>query len=162
MIPKHNQLPAHLRNTNSDPKNAVCRVAPQHKRRQAAEKRERALRAPLHGASMPTVNTNEEFYPDYPEDCIDVTEEARHDYLSPTNVTNFPSRVTFALNETVEQAMATTPTVVRPAALAIKDIDTELHEHANKNGVLRVKQTPSATSFARSPVHDRYATIVPA
>ena len=38
---------------------------------------------------------------------------------------------TYALNETVEQAMVSTPTVVRQAALAIKEIDTELHEHAN-------------------------------
>ena len=39
--------------------------------------------------------------------------------------------MTYALDKTVEQAMATALTVVRQAALAIKDIDTELHEHAN-------------------------------
>ena len=37
----------------------------------------------------------------------------------------------YALDETVEQAIATAPTVVRQAALVIKDIDSELHEHAN-------------------------------
>ena len=37
----------------------------------------------------------------------------------------------YALDETVEQAMTTAPTVVRQAALAIEDIDTELHEHAH-------------------------------
>ena len=39
--------------------------------------------------------------------------------------------MTYVLDETVEQAMVSAPTVVREAALAIKDIDTELHEHAN-------------------------------
>ena len=132
VIPNHPQLPAHLRNTKPDHKNAVCRVARRRKRRQAAEKRERALRAPLPEAPIPTLHhTHEDFYPDYPEDWIDVTEEARQDYLLPTHVTNVPLRKTFARIETVEQTMASAPTVVRPAALAIKEIDTELQEHAN-------------------------------
>ena len=80
---------------------------------------------------MPTLQTHEDFYPEYPEDWIDVTEEARQDYLLPTHVANVPSRKTYTLNETVQQAMASAPTVVRQAALAIKEIDTELHEHAN-------------------------------
>ena len=131
VIPNHPQLPAHLRNTKPDPTNAICRVARRRKRRQAAEKRERALRAPLPEALVPTLQTHEDFYPNYPEDWIDVTEEARQDYLLPTHVSNIPSRMTYALDETVEQAMASAPTVVRQAAVAIKDIDTELHEHAN-------------------------------
>ena len=80
---------------------------------------------------MPTLQTHEDFYLDYPEDWIDVTEEARQYYLLPTHVANIPSRLTYALYETVGQATATAPVVVRQAALAIKDIDTELHEHAN-------------------------------
>ena len=130
-IPNHPQLPAHLRNTKPDHKNPVCRVARRRKRRQAAEKRERALRAPLPEAPIPTLQTHEDFYPDYPEHWIDVTEEASRDYLLPTHVANVPSRKTYALNETVEQAMASAATVVRQLALAIKEIDTELHEHAN-------------------------------
>ena len=51
--------------------------------------------------------------------------------MLPTHVANIPPRKTFTLDETVAQAMATAPTVVRQAALVIKDIDTELHEHAN-------------------------------
>ena len=86
VIPNHPQLPAHLRNTKPDPTNAVCRVARRRKRRQAAEKRERALRAPLPEAPVPTLQAHEDFYPDYPEDWIDVTEEARQDYLLPTHV----------------------------------------------------------------------------
>ena len=131
VIPNHPQLPAHLRNTKPDHKNAVCRNARRRKRHLAAEERERALRAPLPEAPTPTLQTHEDFYPDYPEDWIDVTEEARQDYLLPTHVANVPSRKTYALDGTVEQAMATAPTVVRQAALAIKDIDTELHEHAS-------------------------------
>ena len=73
----------------------------------------------------------EDFNPDYPEDWIDVTEKARQDYLLSTHMANVASRKTYALDETVEQAMATARTEVRQAALAIKDIDTELHEHAN-------------------------------
>ena len=80
---------------------------------------------------MSTLQTHEDFYPGYPEDWIDVTEEAGQNYLLPTHVANVPSRKTYALDETVEQAMASAPTVVRQAALAIKEIDTELHEHAN-------------------------------
>ena len=131
MIPNYLQLPAHLLNTKPDPKNPLCRVARRRNRRQATEKRERALRAPLAEGPMPTLQIHEDFYPDYREDWIDVTEEARQDYLLPTPVANVPSRVTNALDETVEQAMATGPKVVRQAALAIKDIVTELHEYAN-------------------------------
>ena len=131
MIPNNPQLPAHLRNTEPDLESAVYCVARRRERCQVAEKRETALRAPLLGAPLPTLQTHENFYPDYPEDWIDVTEEARQYYLLPTHVANVPSRITYALDETVEQAMATAPTVVRQAALAIKDIDTELHEHAN-------------------------------
>ena len=80
---------------------------------------------------MPTLQTHDDFYPDYPEDWIDVTEEARQSYLLPTHVANVPSSVTYALNETDEQAMASFPTMNRQAALAIKDINMEPHEHAN-------------------------------
>ena len=77
VIPNHPQLPAHLQNTKPDHKNAVRRVARRRKRRQAAEKRERELRAPLPETPMPTLQTHEDFHPDYPDDWIDVTEEAR-------------------------------------------------------------------------------------
>ena len=40
---------------------------------------------------MPKLQTHGDFYPDYPEDWIDVTEEARQDYLLPTHVANVPS-----------------------------------------------------------------------
>ena len=40
--------------------------------------------------------------------------------------------MTYFLDETMEQAMATDgPMVVRKFAIAIKDMDTELHEHAS-------------------------------
>ena len=61
-------------NTKPDPKNAVCRVARRRKRRQTAEKRERALRAPLSEARVTTLQTHEDFYPDFPKDWIAVTE----------------------------------------------------------------------------------------
>ena len=80
---------------------------------------------------MPTLQTHEDFYPDYPEDSIYVTEETRQDYLLPRHVANIPSRMTYAFDETVEQAMASARTVVRQAALATRDIDTDFHEHVN-------------------------------
>ena len=80
VVPNHPQLLAHLRNTKPDHKKEVCRVARRRKRHQSAEIMERALRAPLPEAPMPTLQTHEDFYPDYPEDWIDVTEEARQDY----------------------------------------------------------------------------------
>ena len=58
--------------------------------RQTAEKKERALRASLPEAPMPTLQTHEDFNPDYPEDWIGVTEEARQDYLLPTQVAKIP------------------------------------------------------------------------
>ena len=94
VIPNHPQLPTHWRNTKPDLKNAVCRVARRFERRPAAEKRDRALLATLPEAPMTTLKTHEDFYPDFAEDWIDVTEEARQDYLLPTHVANVPSRVT--------------------------------------------------------------------
>ena len=90
----------------------------------AAEKRERALRAPLPEARVAMLQTHDDFNADYPVDLIEITEEARQDYLLPTHVANVPSRITYALDETVEHAMVSAPTVVKQAALAIKDIDT--------------------------------------
>ena len=95
------------------------------RRRHTVEKRARALRAPLFEARVTTLQTRV-FYPDYSEDWIDVTEQARRDSFLPVHVANVPSRVTYALDETAEQAMAYAQTVVRQAVLAIKDKDTEL------------------------------------
>ena len=80
VIPNHPQLPAHLRNTKPDPKNAVPRVVRRRKRPQAAEKRERGLRAPPPEAQMPSLQTHEDFFPHYLEDWFDVTEDARQVY----------------------------------------------------------------------------------
>ena len=99
-----------MRNTIPDPKNAVCRVAE---------------------APVATSQIHEDFYQNFPEAWIDVTEEARQDYLLSTHVAKILSPKTYALDKTMEQAIATAPTVVTQAALAIKDIDTELHEHAH-------------------------------
>ena len=143
-IPNHPQLPAHLRNTKPDHKNGVFRVARRRKRRQAAEKRERALRAPLPEAPMPTLQTHEDLYPDYPEDWIDVTGEARQDYFLPTHVANLPSRKTYALDETVEQAMSSA--VARNYHKQKKDL-----LFINQNGVLCVNYPPQQRSLHERP-----------
>ena len=120
VMPNGRQFPAHLQNTQPDPKNVVCRVSQRRKRRQVGERRERALRTPLPEARVPTMQTHEDFYPDYPEDWIAITEEARENYLLPMLVANIASRMTDARDQTVDQAMTSAPTMVRQAALAQK------------------------------------------
>ena len=128
VIPNIPDLPAHMRNTKPDNKNAVCTVARRRKSRHATEKKKRGLRAPLPETRVPTLQTSENFCLDYPEDWIDVTEEATQNYLLPTHLANILSRMTYSLVETAEKAMLSAPYVIRQA---VKDIYTELHENAN-------------------------------
>ena len=74
---------------------------------------------------------HEDAYPDYPEDWIDVTDEAREDYLLPTHAVNVPSRTVYAVAGANPVALQGTPSGVRDSIMALKDIDTELHEHAH-------------------------------
>ena len=100
-----------------------------HRTQRASKRarREEVLHAPLPQLTHPVLNAHEDFYPDYPEDWIDITEEARSDYLLPTHTSNIPSRTTYALAETSAAAAQ----CVREALLALRALDTELHEHAN-------------------------------
>ena len=79
----------------------------------------------------PVLHAHEDFYPDYPEDWIDVTEEAHHDYLLPTHITNVPSRTTYDLANTDGKTMQNDPGHIRQTALAVHSVGTELHEHTH-------------------------------
>ena len=89
------------------------------------------MEAPLPQPPPPILHAHEDFYPDYPEDWIDVTEEAHHDYLLPTHITNVPSRTTFDLANTDGMTMQNVPGHIRQAALAVHSVGTELHEHTH-------------------------------
>ena len=74
---------------------------------------------------------HEDFYPDYPEDWIDVTTDASEDYLLPTHAVNVPSRTIYSVAETNTAILQNTPFGVRESIMALKDIDTELHEYTH-------------------------------
>ena len=93
--------------------------------------RQKALEAHLPQPPPPVLHAHEDFYPDYPEDWIDVTEEAHQDYLLPTYNTNVPSRTTYDPANTDGMTMQNVPGHIRQAALAVHSVGTELHEHTH-------------------------------
>ena len=72
-----------------------------------------------------------EDHPEYPEDCFELIEECRQDYLLPTHVANVLSRTTYLLTGTEKQALDTAPKYVREVSLAINEVNLEFHEHTN-------------------------------
>ena len=103
------------------------RVQRANKRKRQAE----ALAAPLPPQPPPVLQKHEDFYPDYPEDWIDVTTEASEDYLLPTHAVNVPSRTIYSVTGTSNATLQNSPGGVRESIMALKDIDTELHEHTH-------------------------------
>ena len=103
------------------------------RRAQRANKREqhaKALAAPL-PPMPPVLQPHEDLYPDYPEDWTDVTTEASEDYLLPTHAVNVPSRTIYSVAGTNTATLQNTPFGVRESIMALKDIDTELHEYTH-------------------------------
>ena len=129
IIPNHPELPEHLKNLQPTPPDIVQRVIRRAQRDQRRNQRQKALEAPLKQPPPTVLHAHEDFYPDYPEDWIDVTEEAHHDYLLPTHITNVPSRTTYDLANTDGKTMQNVPGHIRQAALAVHSVGTELHEH---------------------------------
>ena len=124
VIPNHPELTQHLKNLQSNPPNLVQRVVRRTQRIKRRDKQKEALPPP----PPPILHAHEDFYPDYPEDWIDVTEEARCDYLLPTHVA---SRTTYELTNTEGAALQSAPAHVKQAVMAIRSVSTELHEHAH-------------------------------
>ena len=131
IIPNHPELPEHLKNLQPAPPDIIQRAVRRAQRSRRREQRQKALETPLPRPPPPVLHAHEDFYPDYPEDWIDVSEEAHHDYLLPTHITNVPSRTTYDLANTDGTTMQNVPSSLRQAALAVRSVSTELHEHTH-------------------------------
>ena len=94
-------------------------------------KRTEALQRPLPSPPPPTLHALEDFYPEYPEDWIDVTEDARHEYLLPTHATNIASRTTYDVANIEGATLHNAPTHIKQAVMVIRTVNTELHEHTH-------------------------------
>ena len=99
IIPNHTDLPAHLQNVEPTAPSPIRRILRRTQRAKRREKHAEALQAPLPTLPVPELQAHEDFYPDNPEDWIDVTEEASQDNLLLTHAVNVPSRTVFALAE---------------------------------------------------------------
>ena len=131
VIPNHPDLPAHLRNLELGAPNQVLRVLRRTQRANRRDRQAKALAAPLPHLRPLVLQPHEDFYPDYPEDWIDVTTEASEDYLLPTHAVNVPSRTVYSVARESAATLQNTPSGVRDSIMALKDIDTELDEHAH-------------------------------
>ena len=101
------------------PPKSVQRVTRRKQLTKRQEKQKEAWEAPLPPPPPPVLHAQEDFYPDYPEDWIDITEEGSHDYLLLTHVTNVASRTTYALAEAFGTVLQNAPNNVKQAVLVI-------------------------------------------
>ena len=131
IIPNHPDLPPHLQNLEPKAPDQALRVLRRVQRANKRERQAKALAAPLPPKAPPVLQKHEDFYPDYPEDWIDVTTEASEDYLLPTHAVNVPTRTIYSVAGTNNAMLQNSPGGVRESIMALKDIDTELHEHTH-------------------------------
>ena len=90
-------------------------------RTQGAKFRERhqeALKGPLPTPPPIALHAHEDFCPEYPENCIDVTEEAIQDYLFSTHASNVASRNTYAVAAISDSVMQKAPSGMKQAILS--------------------------------------------
>ena len=128
VIPNHPDLPAHLQNLEPRPPDQVLRVLRRTRRANRRDRQAKALAAPLPPRPPPVLQPHEDFYPDYPEDWIDITDEASEDYLLPTHAVNVLSRTVYSVTGATAATLQSTPSGVRDSIMALRDIDTE-HAH---------------------------------
>ena len=131
VMSNHPELPIHLKNLQPNPPDLVQRVIRRSKRAKRRAKRTEALHRPLPSPPPPILHAHEDFYPEYPENWIDVTEEARHDYLLPNHATNIASRTTYDVANIEGATLHNAPTHNKQAVMAIRSVNTELHEHTH-------------------------------
>ena len=131
VIRNHPELATHLTNLQPNPPDLVQRVIRRTKRAKRRAKQKEALQVPLPPLSPLILHAHEDFHPDYPEDWIDVNEEARHDYQLPKHATNVASQITYDLTNTEGAALQNAPAHIKQAVVAIRTVNTELHEHAH-------------------------------
>ena len=99
--------------------------------KQSAIIRDKAMKAPLPTLPTPELAMPADFYPEYPEDWLELTEEYQRDYLLPTHAANVPSRTTHPLTGEEKRATDTAPEYVKQMAFVVNSVSMELHEHAN-------------------------------
>ena len=131
VIPNHPDLLHYLRNLEPEAPNGVRRILRQKQRASKRAKQAQALATPLPPLPPLESQVHPSFYPDYPEDWIDVTEEASEDYLLPTHVANVPSRSIYSVTGTNPTTLVNAPSGVSHSVMTLRDINTELHEHTN-------------------------------
>ena len=131
VIPNHPDLPVHLQNLEPGAPIQIRRVLRRTQRVNRWDRQAKALAAPLPPLPPPVPQPHEDFYPDYPEDWIDVTAEASEDYLLLAHAVNVPSRTVYSVAGESAATLQSTPSGVRDSIIALRDIDTELHEHAH-------------------------------
>ena len=120
-----------MQNLEPSPPDQVLRVLRRTQRANRRDRQAKALAAPLPPRPPPVLQPHEDFYPDYPEDWIDITDEASEDHLLPTHAVNVPSRTVNSVTRATAATLQSTPSGVRDSIMALRDIDTELHEHAH-------------------------------
>ena len=131
VIPNHPDLHAHLQNLEPKAPDQVLCVLRRTQRANRRDRQAKALAALLPPQPPSVLQLHEDFYPDYPEDWIDITTEASEDYLLPTHAVNVPSRTVYSVAGASAATLQSTPSGVRDSIMALRDIDTELHEHAH-------------------------------
>ena len=89
------------------------------------------MKAPLPLLPTPELAMPADFYPEYPENWLELTEEYQRDYSLPTHAANVPSRTTYPLTGEEKQATDTAPEYVKQMAFVVNSVSMELHEHAN-------------------------------
>ena len=133
VIPGHPELPTHLQRLASQRSPETTITAPTRKSgqyKQSAIKRDKAMKAPLPTLPIPELAMPAEFYPEFPEDWLELTEEYQQDYLLPTHAANVPSRTTYPLTGEEKQATDSAPDYVKQMAFVVNSVSMELHEHA--------------------------------
>ena len=134
VIPNHPDLPTHLQRLATQHSPQTTTIAPTRRSgqsRQSAIMRDKAMKAPMPTLPKPELEMPADFYPEYPEDWLELTEEYQRDYLLPTDAANVPSRTTYPLTGEEKQATDTAPEYVKQMALVVESVSMELHEHAN-------------------------------
>ena len=120
-----------MQNLEPRPPDQVLRVLRRTQRANRCDRQAKVLAAPLPPRPPPVLQPHEDLYPDYPEDWIDITDEVSEDYLLPTHAVNVPSRTVYSVTGATAATLQSTPSGVRDSIMALRDIDTELHEHAH-------------------------------
>ena len=147
MTPDHPELPAHLQRLASQRSPEATIAAPTRKsgqNKQSATIRDKAMKAPLTTLPAPELAMPADFYPEYPEDWLELTEEYRRDYLLPTHVANVPSRTTYPLTGEEKQATDTAPEYVKQMAFVDDDIEKMC---APLPGIITNKKEPPAGQY---------------